>query len=315
MTTTQLETGFDRETTAAEVVEGVDLSGRFAIVTGGYSGIGLEMTRALASAGADVLVPARRPDVARSALGPLAEVTSLDLTDPRSIRRFASHLVDRGRPVDVLIHGAGVMRRTRDLVGPGWETHLAVHHLGPHLLTSLVLPVVADVGRVVMLSSAGHFLSDIRWDDLHFGRAVEYDPWVAYGQSKTACALAAIYLDDALAERGGHAFAVHPGSILTPLQREIPVEEQRRLGWIDAGGRPPAGFKNTEQGAATAVWAATSPLLDAHGGAYLQDCNLAAAATSDDMLIGGVKPWAQDRASAERLRVLSEKLMGALVEN
>ena len=315
MTTTQLETGFDRETTAAEVLEGVDLSGRFAIVTGGYSGLGLEMTRALASAGADVLVPARRPDVARSALGPLAEVASLDLTAPGSIRRLASDLVERGRPVDVLIHAAGVMRRTHDLVGPGWETHLAVHHLGPHLLTSLLLPVVADAGRVVMLSSAGHFLSDIRWDDPHFARTTEYDPWVAYGQSKTACALAAIYLDDALAERGGHAFAVHPGSILTPLQREVPAEEQRRLGWIDSHGRPPTGFKNAEQGAATAVWAATAPLLVAHGGAYLQDCDLAAPATSDDMLVGGVKPWARDRESAERLRVLTEGLVGASDES
>lgn len=311
----QLQSGFDRETTAAEVLQGVDLSGRFAIVTGGYSGLGLEMTRALATAGADVLVPARRPDVARSALGHLADVASLDLTDPRSIRRLAADLLERGRLIDVLIHGAGVMRRTHDLVGPGWEAQLTVHHLGPHLLTRLLLPVIADAARVVMLSSAGHFLSDIRWDDPHFTREHEYDPWVAYGQSKTACALAAIYLDDALSDRGGHAFAVHPGSILTPLQREVPPEEQHRLGWIDAEGRAPTGFKKAEQGAATAVWAATSLLVDAHGGAYLQDCNLAAPATSDDMLIGGVKPWAQDRESAERLRVLSEKLVGASVGN
>ena len=305
-----LQPGFSRDSTADEVLDGIDLHGRFAVVTGGYSGLGLEMTRSLAAAGADVLVPARRPEVARAALGIAASVVPLNLTDPSAVRRFAQDVVDGGRDLDILINAAGIMTGQRTLVGPGWEAHLAVHHLAPYLLGRHLLPAIAPGARVVGLSSSGHFLSDIRWDDPHFERTTEYDQWVAYGQSKTAVALFARAFDDLLSDRGAHAFAVHPGSILTPLQREVPAPEQRRLGWIDDQGRPPAGFKSAEQGAATAVWAATSPLLDAHGGAYCQDCDIAQNATTDDMLIGGVKPWVLDRDAAERLWALSARITG-----
>lgn len=309
MTNTQVETSFGRDSTAADVLRNVDLRGRFAVVTGGYSGLGLETTRSLVGAGAEVLVPARRPSQAEQQLGGIAEVSRLDLTDTASVRRQAAQLVERGRPVDILIHGAGIMTRNHTRVGPGWEAHLAVHHLGPHLLTKLLAPLLASEARVVGTSSAGHFLSDVRWDDPHFERGDEYDQWVAYGQSKTAVALAARYFDAELSVRGARAYSVHPGSILTPLQREVPEAEQRRLGWVDENGRPPEGFKTAAQGAATIVWAATSPLLATHGGAYLQDCNIALPATTDDMLIGGAKPWVQDPDRANRLHTLTEQML------
>lgn len=299
---------FGHDSTAEDVLAGTDLRGKLAVVTGGYSGLGLETTRALAAAGADVIVPSRRVGVAAELVGSIAQVRELDLANPSSIRRFAAGLTDDSRSVDILINGAGIMRREHTMVGPGWEAHLAVHHLGPHMLTRLCFPLLGPGSRVVGLSSAGHFLSDMRWEDPHFERTAEYDQWLAYGQSKTAVALGALYFDEELAPRGAHAFAVHPGSILTPLQREIGEDEQRRLGWIDDDGNPPIGFKTPAQGAATAVWAATSPSLDEHGGAYLQDCALAQEATSDDMLVGGTKPWAQDPAAAERLRHVSDRM-------
>lgn len=308
-----LGSGFGHDSTANDVLAGIDLTGRFALVTGGYSGLGLEMTRALSSAGADVLVPARRPEVAYRALADVARarIARLDLTDPAAVARFSAEAVERDRPVDLVIAAAGIMRTERLLVGPGWESHLAVHHLGHFALVAGLDPVLAEGCRVVGLSSAGHFLADIRWDDPHYARTADWDRWAAYGQSKTAVALWALHLDGRLASRGGHAFAVHPGSILTPLQREVSRGQRRELGWLVGPDDEPApGFKTAEQGAATAAWAATSPLLESHGGAYLQDCDVAAPATSEDMLAGGVKPWALDRAAAERLWHLSRRWIG-----
>lgn len=158
------------------------------------------------------------------------------------------------------------------------------------------------------VASSGHFLSDIRWEDPQFRTG--YDRFLAYAQSKTANALFAQALDTLGADHGVRAFALHPGSILTPLQRHIPHDEQLTQGWITADGRPADGFKTPAQGAATAVWAATSPLLDGHGGAYCQDCDIAEPATTDDMLTGGVKPWATDPAAAARLWALSGDLTG-----
>ena len=164
---------------------------------------------------------------------------------------------------------------------------------------------------MVSVASSGHFLSGIRWTDPHFHQG--YDRWQAYAQSKTANALFAVHLDSlgAAAGTGVRAFAVHPGSILTPLQRHIPREEQVAQGWMSADGTPAQGFKTPAQGAATAVWAATSPLLADRGGAYCQDCDIAEPATTDDMLTGGVKPWATDPEAAARLWHLSMELTGS----
>ncbi|MFD0416346.1 SDR family NAD(P)-dependent oxidoreductase [Streptomyces sp. NPDC127108] len=313
-TTAQLPlgSGHDARSTADDVLKGIDLTGRTAVITGGYSGLGLEATRALARAGAHVIVPARRPETAAAALrdAPGTEVAALDLADLDSVRAFADGVLASGRAVEILIAGAGIMACPETRVGPGWEAHFAVNHLGHHALVNRLAPALTPGrARVVSVASSGHFLSDIRWDDPHFHRS-PYDPWLAYAQSKTANALFARHLDALAGDRGPRAFAVHPGSILTPLQRHVPREQQIAQGWMDRDGRPADGFKSPAQGAATAVWAATSPLLEGHGGAYCQDCDIAGPATTDDMLIGGVKPWAVDPVAAARLWELSAGLTG-----
>ncbi|QKV94261.1 SDR family NAD(P)-dependent oxidoreductase [Streptomyces sp. NA02950] len=306
----RLGTGFGAHSTADDVLTGIDLTGTTALVTGGYSGLGLETTRALTRAGARVIVPARRTATAGEALRgvPGSEVQPMDLGDLESVRSFADRFLDTGRTLDIVINGAGVMACPETRVGPGWEAHFAVNHLGHFALVGRLRPSLAPGARVVAVASSGHFLSGIRWDDLHFRGG--YDRWLAYAQSKTANALFARHLDRIGAAAGVRAFAVHPGSILTPLQRHVPREEWSALGWITADGRAAEGFKTPSQGAATAVWAATSPLLDGHGGVYCQDCDLAEPATSDDMLVGGVKPWAVDPEAAARLWGLSAELTG-----
>ncbi|MFG1755468.1 SDR family NAD(P)-dependent oxidoreductase [Streptosporangium sandarakinum] len=307
----KIGSGFGAHSTADDVLAGIELSGKNVLITGGYSGLGLEATSALVRAGAHVIVPARRPAAAMEALRdvPRTEVRELDLTDSDSIRRFSDRFLETGRTLDIVINNAGVMAYPQRLVGSGWEAHLAINHLGHFALVNRLRPALAPTGaRVVSVASSGHFLSDIRWDDPHFRH--DYDPWRAYGQSKTANALFAVHLDTLGAAGGVRAFAVHPGSILTPLQRHIPRAEQIAQGWMNREGHQADGFKTPAQGAATAVWAATSPLLDEYGGAYCQDCDIAEPATTDDMLIGGVKPWAVDPDSASRLWALSSELTG-----
>lgn len=294
---------FTAASTAAEVLTGIDLTGRTALVTGGYSGLGLEITRALTSAGAHVLVPARRPETASRDL-PDTEIHALDLADQASIHSFAAGFLATGRALDLIIANAGIMAVPETRVGPGWEAHFAVNHLGHFTLVNLLRPALSATARVVSVSSSGHFLSDVRWHDPHWRTG--YDRWQAYAASKTANALFALHLD----ALGVRAFAVHPGSILTPLQRHVPHEEQLALGWFGPDGSPAPGFKTPAQGAATAVWAATAPELAEHGGAYCQDCALATPAETEDMLIGGVKPWAADPAAAARLWALSGELTG-----
>lgn len=204
--------------------------------------------------------------------------------------------------------GAGIMACPETRVGPGWEAHFATNHLGHFALVNRLMSTLEPGARVVSVASSGHFLSGIRWDDPHFRTG--YDRWLAYAQSKTANALFALHLNALAENQGIRAFSVHPGSILTPLQRHIPHEEQVAQGWITPDGEPAAGFKTSAQGAATAVWAATSPELDGHGGAYCQDCDIAEPATGDDMLVGGVKPWALDAAEAARLWEMSSDLTG-----
>ena len=301
--------GFGAKSTAAEVVQGVDLSGRLAVVTGGYSGIGLETTRALVSAGADVLVPARRPETAEAALEgiPRTSVGTLDLGDLESVAAFADELLGRGRPIDLMIDNAGIMATPETRVGPGWEAQLATNHLGHFALVNRLWPLIArGAGRVVSVSSAGHRRSPIRWDDPMFTRG-DYDKWEAYGQSKTANVLFAVRLDELAADSGVRAFALHPGGILTPLQRHLSREEQTGLGWVDSNGNPLVDFKTTEQGAATTVWAATSPQLDGLGGVFLEDVEVARVSTDAQP---GVRPYAVDPEQAAWLWDLSAELTG-----
>jgi NAD(P)-dependent dehydrogenase (short-subunit alcohol dehydrogenase family) len=311
MSTSQhkIGSGFGHDTTADEVLSGIDLTGKLALVTGGYSGLGLETTRSLAKAGAQVVVPARRPEAAQEALAGIdgVEVAELDLADLDSVRSFAEGFLASGRTIDLQINNAGIMACPETRVGPGWEAQFATNHLGHYALTNRLWPALADGGaRVVSVSSSGHRGSDIRWDDPQFEQG--YDKWAAYGQAKTANILFAVQLDALGKDSGVRAFSLHPGGILTPLQRHLPREEMVAFGWIDAEGNPlnPA-FKSPEQGAATQVWAATSAQLDGLGGVFCEDCEIAELSTDD---APGVRPYAVDPASAERLWTMSAELTG-----
>ncbi|WP_297081928.1 oxidoreductase [uncultured Demequina sp.] len=299
-TTTQspIGSGFGARTTAAEVLAGLDLKGSTAVVTGGYSGLGLEITRALVGAGARVLVPARRVDVAADAVAGIdgpgsVEVAAMDLSDQDSVAAYADALLAAGTPLDMLIANAGVMACPETRVGPGWEAQFATNHLGHFALVARLWPLLVDGGaRVIMVSSDAHHGSGIRWEDLHF--TSDYDPWDAYGQSKTANVLMAVHLDALGRDHGVRAFALHPGAILTPLQRHLPRQEMVDRGWIDDQGRGiNPHFKSVEAGAATATWAATSPQLAGLGGVYLADCDVVAADQVED--------WATDPDEAARL--------------
>jgi NAD(P)-dependent dehydrogenase (short-subunit alcohol dehydrogenase family) len=270
--------GFGAGSTASQVLAGVDLTGKTAVVTGGYSGVGLAAVRALAEAGARVIVPARRPQVARQALAGIdgSEVDQLDLADLDSVAAFAGRFRRRHAALDILIANAGVMACPETRVGPGWEAQFATNHLGHFALTQLLWPALTAAGsaRVVSVSSGYNPDWQICWDDIHF--ANRYDKWAAYGQSKLANILFARHLDRLGGPSGVHAFSVNPGWILTQLQRHLTVDEMVAAGWIDPDGTPKPGlFRTPEHGAATLVWAATSPQLDSHGGAYCADCRIA----------------------------------------
>src|SRR3954451_19898247 len=270
MTTPQqpIGSGFGARSTAAEVLAGVELSGRIAIVTGGYSGLGLETVRAPSGAGATVVVPARRPAHAAEVLAGIerVEVDELDLGDLDSVHGFGRRMLDGGRGVDILINNAAIMACPETRVGPGWEAQFATNHLGHFAFANLLWPLLAADGgaRVVALSSRGHKRSGIRFDDLMFEHG--YDKWQAYGQAKSANSLFAVQLDALGQDAGVRAFAVHPGGIMTPLQRYLSREEMQATGWIAEDGTPDERFKTPEQGASTSVWAATSPQLDGMGG-------------------------------------------------
>lgn len=300
--------------TAGEVVEGIDLSGRLAIVTGGYSGLGLETVRALVRAGARVVVPARRPAAATDALAdlPRVEVAPLDLADLTSVRSFAEDFLATDRSIDILVNNAGLMACPETRVGPGWEAQLATNHLGHFALTNLLWPALSTGGpaRVVALSSAGHKRSSIRFDDLMFERG--YEKWAAYGQSKTANSLFAVWLDELGRGDGVRAFAVHPGPIMTPLQRHLTREEMVAAGWLDEDGAIAPRFKTPEQGASTATWAATSPLLDNLGGVYCENCDVAAPTDpgSPTAASEGVDDHATNVDAAARLWAVSSTLTG-----
>jgi len=310
----KLPSGFGAKTTAEEIMRGVDLSGRLAVVTGGYSGIGTETTRALAAAGAHVVVPARRPDAARETLAGLdgVEVAELDLGDLDSVAAFADGFLASGRSIDILIDSAAIMASPLNRVGPGWESQFATNHLGHFALANRLWPALAAGGgaRVVSVSSAGHRRSPIRWDDPHFETG--YEKWAAYGQAKTANALFALQLDTLGADAGVRAFSLHPGGILTPLQRHLSREEMVGYGWVDEDGNPKPGieFKSTSQGAATSLWCATSAQLDGLGGVYCEDCDIAEMVPADSDRMGGVRPYAVDPDEAARLWELSTELTG-----
>jgi len=314
MTTPQrkIGSGFGARSTTSDVLQGIGLPGQLAIVTGGYSGLGLETTRALTGAGARVVVPARRPSAALEAVEGIdgVEVDELDLADLDSVRSFAERFLSSGRDIDLMINNAGIMASPETRVGPGWEAQFATNHLGHHALVNLLWPALRRGGaRVVSVSSNGHQLSDVHWDDVHFTRG--YDKWQAYGQAKTANALFALHLDGLGRDAGVRAFSLHPGAIATQLARHMSEEEIAELSVMISDSPAAGGWKTPEQGAATQVWAATSPQLVGMGGVYCEDCDIAEPAAEGTVLGGGVREWATDRERAARLWELSARLTGA----
>ena len=334
MTTTlqqPLTSGFGATSTAADVIKGVDLTGRTAIVTGGYGGIGLDTVRTLRGAGAQVVVPARTVERARAALKNLdgVRVDELDLVEPASVEAFAERFLAEGRPLHLLINNAGVMATPLTRDARGNELQFAVNHLGHFRLATRLWPALAAAGadraaggaRVIALSSRGHRYSPVVFEDLNFEHRT-YEPFLAYGQSKTANSLFAVELDRRGREAGIRAFAVHPGAILdTDLTRHLDADALRAAGVVDVDGRRVLDtgrrVKTVEQGAATTVWCATSPALDGLGGVYCEDCDISPVLTPEEFAAsdgpldgGGVLPYAVDQDAAARLWEVSEQLMG-----
>ena len=310
-----LQSGFHGKSTATEVLEDINLAGKIAIVTGGYSGLGLETVRALASKGAKVIVPVRSETKAKEALAGIAgdiTIAPMDLADLASVNTFAASMQNALPQIDLLINNAGVMASPESKVGPGWESQFGICHMGHFALTRGLFSLLekASAPRVVALSSTAHKMSNIQWDDINFEQT-PYEKWRAYGQAKTANALFANALSRRLKDAGGLAFSVHPGGIFTPLQRHLPKEEMIAMGWLGEDGEPSelakTGFKSPEQGASTTLWAATSSKLLGKSGVYCEDADIAAM-TDPDSPMGrymGVDPHACDDDAAERLWDLS----------
>jgi NAD(P)-dependent dehydrogenase (short-subunit alcohol dehydrogenase family) len=318
-----IHSGFGPTTTAREVLRGIDLTGKVAVVTGGYAGVGLETTRVLVEAGATVVIPVRSPDKARQALAgiPRVEQVPMDLLDPASIDAFAAGFLAGGRPLHMLINNAGIMAAPLTRDGRGYESQFSANHLGHFQLTARLWPALLAAGgaRVVELSSRGHQRACMDFDDPNFERRA-YEPMMAYGQSKTANILFAVELDRRGEASGVRAFAAHPGAVVTDLIRHLPDEALRAFGITreDEHGSSPAGksvdeggdFKTLEQGAATSVWCATSPQLAGMGGVYCHDVEVAEVRRPDTVGKDGVEPWAIDPRTAERLWTLNEELTG-----
>ncbi|PSJ43431.1 SDR family NAD(P)-dependent oxidoreductase [Allosphingosinicella deserti] len=316
-----LGSGYGPFTTAEQVIAGIDLTGRTAIVTGGSSGLGLEMVRVLTGAGARAVIPVRDAEKARRTLGgmPNVDVDTIELADPASIDAFAARFLSSGHSLNILIHSAGIMASPLEHTREGHEMQLAVNHLAPFRLTCRLFPALraAKRARVVSLSSRAHRISPFDFEDPDFAMR-PYEPWTAYGQSKTANALFALGLDRRGEVHGVRAFSVHPGSILTDLARHLSRDQVAAFGALDDGGEPridPANdLKTVQQGAATAIWCATSRALDGLGGVYCEDCDIAPVRDAADSRKDGVRPWASDPDLSEKLWALSENMTGTRLD-
>ena len=314
--------GFDSKSDADKIVKEKDLSGKIAIVTGGYSGIGLETSRALVAIGAKVIIPAKRTEVAVQNLEGIVSkenIVEMDLGNLNSVRKFTEDFKESFGKLDLLINNAGIMACPETRIGNGWESQFAVNHIGHFLLTKELMDTMAenDGARFVSLSSSAHSLTGILWDDIHF-RNNSYDKWMAYGQSKTASSLVAIEFHRRMVDKGVSGFSVHPGGILTPLQRHLQKEEMVALGWMDEDGSPSEMaknfFKTTSQGASTTLWCATSPSLNGIGGVFCEDCDIAKRKNDVDESLQryfGVADWAVDTEEASKLWDVTEKMLAS----
>ncbi|WP_371686207.1 SDR family NAD(P)-dependent oxidoreductase [Micromonospora sp. 15K316] len=313
MTNTQVSTPFNRDSTALEVVRGIGLTGRRAVVTGAASGIGVETARALAQAGAEVTLAVRNPEAGHEAAADITATTGndrvlvapLDLADLNSVAAFVANW---DGPLHILVNNAGIMAAPEMRTAQGWEMQFATNHLGHFALTVGLRPalVAAEGARVVAVSSAAHLRSPVVFDDLHFQHR-PYDPWLAYGQSKTANVLFAVEATRRWAGDGIFANSLMPGAIRTNLQRFVDEEELARMRAQSGGGGGGSYWKTAEQGAATSALVATSPLLDGIGGRYFEDCQ--EAGPNQPPARTGYASYARDPEAAERLWAVSEKLL------
>ena len=316
---TRIAAGLDRFTDAKVIAQGHDLAGRNMIVTGGATGIGIETARALAGAGADVMLAVRNRAAGEAAAAEInadigaerVSVGIVDLSDLASVAAFVSAWGDK--PLHVLINNAGVMACPLTYTTNDLEMQIGTNHFGHFLLgvgLARALMNAAEEGRVarlVSLSSIGHRRSGINWDDIHY-RTRAYEKWEAYGQGKTANSLFAVGFNARFAEHGVTANAVMPGGIMTPLQRHLPREEMVAMGWMTQEGVVAQGFKTPAQGASTSVWAAVGSELEGVGGLYLE--NLAQALPWGEEPAAGVMAHALDAGDAERLWTISEETVG-----
>jgi len=302
------------ETTTNEIIEGVDLSGSVAVVTGATTGLGRETARALASAGAHVVVCGRSAEKCQESIDAIVaahpdaslEFEPFDLGDLSTVRAGAEAILARHPSISILVNNAGVMFTPEGRTAQGFETQFGTNHLGHFVFTKHLLPALrsAAPSRVVNLSSAGHGFSDILWDDPNY-ESRPYDKFEAYGQSKTANVLFSVALDSRLAGDGVRSNAVHPGMIMTDLARHMGEGDLEEMGAraakraADGHGAGLPEFKTLEQGAATSVFAAVSPSLEGVGGRYLDNADF-----------GEPAAWATNPEAAERLWTLSESLVG-----
>lgn len=309
--------GFNAKSTSTEVINGIDLTGKIAIVTGGNTGIGLETVKTLANAGATVIVPARDIEKAKQNLQGISnvEIEEMDLLNHNSISAFAENFLASGRQLNLLINNAGIMWVPLRRDNRGIESQLAVNYLAQFQLTAKLWTALkkANGARVVNVSSQGHQFAPFNFDDPNFEHR-DYETLQGYGQSKTAVNLFSLELDNRAKEFGVRAYSLHPGSIAgTELAREAPLELFIQMGFCDDKGNMlpevAASLKTIPQGASTTIWCATSPLLDNIGGVYCEDTDIAELSLTQEVY-AGVKPYSLDEANAKNLWQLSEKLTG-----
>ena len=321
-----INSGFNAASTSEDVIKGIDLSGKTVIITGGYVGLGLETTKTLVGAGAKVIVPARSREKAEKYLEGVenVEIKEMDLMDIDSVNAFADRFLEKGEPLHLLINNAGIMATPLNRDARGLESQFATNHLGHFQLTNRLWSALkqANGARIVNLSSRGHHFSPVVFEDVNFERRA-YDPWAAYGQSKTANILFTVSLDEKGKADNIRAFAVHPGGIFdTELTRHIDLTDPIFKGFLDENGKPildpEKGLKTLKQGASTQIWAATNPKLENLGGVYAEDCEIAEIAginkeTPEGNEVAsrkGVKSYAIDQENADKLWALSENLIG-----